>query len=105
MKTDDERLAELEAAETSLLASLHALQPNGKHIYSAEERTKLANAAGKMHSEMTAIEHLKLQRRKLEPDDEALDRLAPKELERRIDEAQANLAKLRAKLPHLQVVK
>jgi len=44
-------------------------------------------------------------RAKLPADDEALDRLTPLELEARIKATMAELKKLRAKLPHLQVVK
>lgn len=105
MKTDDERLDELTAAEESLRAQLMLRRDNGRAFYDPDETAKLAQSVARIHSEITAIEHLKLQRRKQEPNDEALDRLTPKELEQRIADVMGNLEKLRSKLPHLQVAR
>jgi len=91
-KTDNERIAELEAQAEFLTEQMHTTDDKS-------DVAKLANAISQTHHMRTAIEHLKLQRLKSGgTEDEALDQLPPAELAKRIDATTSELKKCRASL-------
>jgi len=86
-KTDNERIAELEAQAEFLTEQMHTTDDKS-------DVAKLANAISQTHHMRTAIEHLKLMRKKAgDPDADALDQLSAEELKKRVDET---ITKLKA---------
>ena len=82
-KTDSDRIAELEIAEAELLSRVHLKRKDGKTpFYGPSEVAQMANAAARIHGEITHIHHLMVQRQKAAekqppaPDDAELERQA-----------------------------